>query len=78
MKCEKVILNNYEEYYILLYWQDILFACFWQHLNNCYPCCDSPWKQLPVTCVTHTTKMVYDSDLASLTDTVASLYTKQK
>ena len=27
---------------------------------------------------THTTKTVYGSELASLTDTVASLYTKQK
>ena len=28
--------------------------------------------------IKHTTKTVYDSDLASLTDTVASLYTKEK
>ena len=34
-----------------------------------------PWR---LFLLTHTTKAVYDSDLASLTDTVASLYTKEK
>ena len=58
--------------------------CIMMSLRYC-TCCvhEFVYSLVPIVNVTisyhyHTTKTVYGSDLASLTDTVASLYTKEK